>query len=1355
MRRSRFSFFFFIALLSILLRHGTSFASEILPLLDRWELFSSTSIEGPVKAAKISREGFESEASFETKVPSTILAALVEAGVYPDPYFGENLKHIPGYVEGRWLIMPKDSPFYPSWWYRRSFQVPETWKGRHVMLHLDGVNYKANVWLNGKQIGESSDVDGMFRRFQFDVTRKVQWNKDNILAVEVLAPGKLEDKDYQTKQIEATTGWDDHNPQPPDMNMGLWQDVYLTATGAVRIQHPHVASDLEIPSLSQADLTVSCELLNQSRKAANCLLKGQIGDIAFEKKVVLDGAEKRFVVLDATSHPQLHLTNPEVWWPHPVGKQALHELDLQVLVNEKPSDTASVRFGIRKAETFLNEEGWRVYKINGKKLLIRGGAWMTCDMLLRLEPERYEALIRYAREAYLNMLRSEGFSIRETDCFYDLCDEMGIMVTQQIFGRSIPDEALAVQCIEDTILRIRNHPSLVHFLGHDETFPTRTLDKAYRELIERYAKDRSYQPHSGTFHVSTRVKTGGTRTGTRQLWTYAAPSHYYTHKNDGAWGFAQSGGIGGIVAPLESIQRMLPEGKQWPISTDAWSFHTVIQGHAYFDAFLKAMERRYGAPSNLKEFSKTAEVMNYNSARGMFEAYARNKYEATGITTWKYDAAWPAAMTWQFVDWYLLPTAAYFGAQKACEPLHVQYAYDDRGVYVVNGYYETFPNLTVHARIVDITGNERFSKSERVDVVSDGKALAFKVPALDGLSSSYFLSLSLSGKDGTVLSRNLYWLSTSQDAQGSMGHREGVFFVEPRGWEDHRELCHLPDTRLEVQCQTHGLGENRAVSVQVHNPTDRIAFFVRLAATRGSQGYEIAPSYWNANCLSLLPGETQETQVRFKAKDLNGEPPQIRWEGWNVKREERSLAEPVARNVTSPQASPSTEPLTFKAGVAKKEITNENPLVMVNGNVSQGTLRPLYARALSLNDGSSRLLLVTYDLNCLDHATPILRKRVQEELDIEPSRLILLATHNHNAPIQINPDNFPYGKRLADLFFDLIQEAIANEKGPARVLFGNTYGYFLMGVGNAPVDHEIQLLKVVRDEKPIALFFNHGTHPAQASDQLVGAGHPGYAMDEIEKELPGVQAMYAASGAGNQFPLGAAVQGIRGAEERCRAFGHLLAKTVLQTEKGNLEDVTGKLNSTMKTLSLPLAEPITKEEAKSQAKSFPKDVGFVPYPHKHRKSNWVRMVLHYYDKGIPFPKRTTDMICSDDTYLIHREDENLLRAYDYSIHEAFPCVYEEVIVAQIGPMPFVAMQGEICAPIVARIKDAFRSTTPILVNGYMGEHNLYIPTRELVRLKAYQAKVIQTQYACPVGWAPEVEDQMVRQVVSLVRSSIR
>ncbi len=436
-----------------------------------------------------------------------------------------------------------------------------------------------------------------------------------------------------------------------------------------------------------------------------------------------------------------------------------------------------------------------------------------------------------------------------------------------------------------------------------------------------------------------------------------------------------------------------------------------------------------------------------------------------------------------------------------------------------------------------------------------------------------------------------------------------------------------------------------------------------------------------------------------------------------------------------------TSPPQFTAGTAKAVISPDEPLTLVMGGKPTGKDHDIYARVLVLNDGQQRLAIVTYDLNCLDVATPILRKRCRDELGIDAAHLILLATHNHAAPIQIVPENFKYGRKLADQIFGLIQEAISKERGPARVLVGSGQGYFVQSYGHAPTDYEIQVLKVMVDDKTAAVLFNHPTHPLQSSQTRIDVGHPGYAVDAIEQALPGALALYADACGGNQFPDRGII--MSGTKEQVQELGDELAAATLKIAEGNLLDVTGPIRSKLEVISLPLADPLPREEAQKLAQDVPMNIGYVPYPHPDRGTNWIRALMKHYDEGIPFPKRTTDRVCTDDGFLIR----------EYETPREFPCKYEEVIVARIGPMAFVAMQGEVCAPIGMRIKDQIRRVgLPMMVFAYMGEHNLYIPTRELVRLDAYQAKVIRTQYASPVGWAPEVEDEMVRGVLTQVRS---
>ncbi len=415
MRNSRFLFIVTSALFFFLGEKNAVADSSILNLDDNWHIQSSAKINAVGK--EISLPNFKPENWYPAKIPSTVLAALVENGVYKNPFYGLNLKSIPGFREGRWLAMKKDSPFYPSWWYRTEFKVPDDFSGKNLVLHLDGINYQANIWLNGHQIADSAQVKGMFRRFEFDISHLTRTNSDNVLAVEIISPGHIADIPYRTKQLQATTGWDDHNPQPPDLNMGIWRKVYLTASGAVLMRYPYVSTDLDLPSLDVAHLTVSTQLTNLSDQQVTGDLSGKIENISFSKTVSLAAGETRTVTFAPAEFSQLNIKKPRLWWPHPVGPQNLYKLQLDFQINGQVSDSDNVRFGIREVSTYINDEGWRGYKINGKRILIRGGAWMTSDMLLRLTPRRYEALIRYAREANLNMLRSEGFSIRETDEF--------------------------------------------------------------------------------------------------------------------------------------------------------------------------------------------------------------------------------------------------------------------------------------------------------------------------------------------------------------------------------------------------------------------------------------------------------------------------------------------------------------------------------------------------------------------------------------------------------------------------------------------------------------------------------------------------------------------------------------------------------------------------------------------------------------------------------------------------------------------------------------------------------------------------------------------------------------------------
>jgi hypothetical protein len=434
----------------------------------------------------------------------------------------------------------------------------------------------------------------------------------------------------------------------------------------------------------------------------------------------------------------------------------------------------------------------------------------------------------------------------------------------------------------------------------------------------------------------------------------------------------------------------------------------------------------------------------------------------------------------------------------------------------------------------------------------------------------------------------------------------------------------------------------------------------------------------------------------------------------------------------------------MNAGTARVDVTPDRPRYCASGDKPDPprAYAPLISRALTLFDGRRRMAIVNYPFNGLDVATPILRERCERELGISPEYLVLLATHNHQSPIQIVRDNFDYGRELAEKLFGAIRQAIKNEEGPADLLFGNGYGYFTRAQLSHPPDYEIQVLKTVVGRRTVAMLFNHPTHPQLGPRNMYGASHPGFAMDEIEARLPNSTAIYADACGGNQYTL--APEGTTDPLAACKARGHELAKAVLTIAEGALEEVTGPIESRISVLGLPLAEPVPYKRALELAQGVPLDVGFKAFPDPLRDTNWIRALIRHYKQDIPFPTKISDYVCTDEEFLVKELDEP----------RKYPCRFEEVLGASIGKLTFLAIQGEPLAQIGLRIKEVLRQRGPAMVFGYFGERNLYIPTRENVRLDLYQAQSLRVQYTCPVGWSLDVEDEMIKGALAAVGAEL-
>ena len=355
-------------------------AQPAAPLLlrEHWAIQSSAMVTDAGDV--VSKPGYKTTGWYPASMPSTVVAALVNAHVYPDPAFGMNLRAISGesYPIGMNFSnvhMPPDSPYRVPWWFRTEFQAPVEHKGGTLWLRFDGINYRANVWLNGKRIADSGSMAGAWRLFEYNVTEAVRPGA-NALAVEVFAP--LPD--------DLAITFVDWNPGMPDKGMGLWRDVHLDATGPVAIRFPQAITHLNPPANDKADLTVSAEVVNGTKHSVSGTLKGEIEGIAFSQEVRLAGNETKVVKFTPDKFAQLAIANPRLWWPIQVGTPNLYTLKLQFETGGAVSDESVSRFGIREVTSILDEQNHRVFRINGKNILIRGAGY-TFDMMLRSSPE--------------------------------------------------------------------------------------------------------------------------------------------------------------------------------------------------------------------------------------------------------------------------------------------------------------------------------------------------------------------------------------------------------------------------------------------------------------------------------------------------------------------------------------------------------------------------------------------------------------------------------------------------------------------------------------------------------------------------------------------------------------------------------------------------------------------------------------------------------------------------------------------------------------------------------------------------------------------------------------------------------
>jgi len=854
-----------------------------LALSDGWSLQSSSKVEQP--GGVLSKSGFLARNWYPVSVPTTVVAALVKHKVLPDPLFGMNLRQMPGvtYPIGANfsnLAMDPDSPYAASWWYRKAFTLPAGDKGQTLWLNFRGINYRANIWLNGRQIAKSDDVAGAWRTYEFNVTDAAKRGAENVLAVQVYPP---------TENDLAIT-FVDWNPAPPDKNMGLWREVYLTTSGPVAVRHPAVAS--RVDASGNAQLTVTALVKNATGQPVKGTLKGTIEQFQFSQDVELAPGESKDVIFEPDKFEPLNFTHPRLWWPAQMGKPDLYSLSLEFDVNGKLSDRTETRFGIREVTSALNADQRRVFAVNGKKILIRGGGWAP-DLMLRENPQRMADEFRYVRDMGLNTIRLEGKL--EIDDFFDRADREGILVMAgwcccdhwEHWGKWKPqDFDIAKASLTDQIYRLRNHASVVMWLNGSDNPPPPDVEQMYLD-VEKQLRFPNPTVSSATGKPTSVTGDSGVKmTGPYE---YVAPAYWTQDKMNsgnhcnpggcgGAYGFNTETSPGPAVPPIESIRAMLPKDHLWPID-DWWNFHAGGGELKDIHVYAEVLNARYIQANTLQDYTLKAQLMNYEGIRAMFEAYSRDKYTSTGVIQWMLNNAWPSII-WHLYDYYLRPAGGYFGAKRALEPLHPVYDYDDHSVWVVSSQYTDAKGLKLITQVYNLEMAEKFAQQSAVDAAADSTQKVLTLPDTSGLSPTYFLVLRLQDSAGRLVGSNFYWLSTKPE---TLDWEKSNWYTTPTSsFADFSALGQLSKVKLKSTIRTERKGEESVTHVTVENPSQTLAFFVRLKLNHGAKGEEVLPVIWEDNYISLLPGEKREVTATYRTSALGAAKPALEVSGWNV-----------------------------------------------------------------------------------------------------------------------------------------------------------------------------------------------------------------------------------------------------------------------------------------------------------------------------------------------------------------------------------------------------------------------------------------------------------------------------------------
>ncbi|WP_225811356.1 glycoside hydrolase family 2 protein [Streptomyces spinosus] len=827
-------------------------------------------------AADVSSPGYPARDWYPAGPRSTVLAALLANGVYADPFHSTDQQKIPR------------ADFEVPWWYRADFTVRDT--RQRTSLDFSGVVSAADVYVNGRQVAKAAEVTGAYTHHELDITPLVR-SGTNTVAFRIRPNDPLKD---------LTMGWIDWIQPPPDQNMGIVRDVLVRRGGPVALRDAHVVTKLAVPKLDTADLTVKARARNDTDAPVTAEVGGSVAGTAFRTTVSLAAHETRTVTFSPAGTPGLHLTDPKVWWPAGMGGQPLYDLDLTATVAGTTSDSAHETFGIRDVQAPLDSHGARQYRINGRRLLIKGGGWSP-DEFLRWDPAYVEDRLKYARDLGLNTLRLEGHL--EPDEFFGLADRYGLLTLPgweccdkwegQVNGGekgnrwTEADYPVARASMAAEAARLRDHPSVISFLIGSDFAPDARIEKTYLDALES-ADWSTPVVSSASDRSSPRLGSSGMKMTGPYDWV--PPGYWYAKREGGATGFNSETSAGPSIPTLDTLRRMMTPAELdtlWK-DPDARQYHrSPSPVFGTLKIYDDALAGRYGAPTGLTDYVRKAQLAQYENVRAQFEAYGRNATDqdrpATGVIHWMFNSGW-TSLHWQLTDRYLDQNGSYYGAKKANEPLHIQYSYDDRSVVVVNNRPAGAEGLTARATLFDPDGTQRYDRTVTGVAVDGGGAhrTPLTLPSsVSGLARTYLLRLVLTDADGREVSRNVYWLSTRPDTLDWNGTT--WYHTPTTSYADMKGLASMTRVPVTATATTRASDGTATTTVTLrHGGGGRTPALLTDVHLVDEHGKPVLPVRWSDNEVSLWPGESVTLTATYRTAGLRGSAPAVRISGWNT-----------------------------------------------------------------------------------------------------------------------------------------------------------------------------------------------------------------------------------------------------------------------------------------------------------------------------------------------------------------------------------------------------------------------------------------------------------------------------------------